>query len=292
MAVQVDDGGGAMLRKKIEALGVQIHTGKNTRLITDGEEAAHQMQFADGEVLNTDIVLFSAGIRPRDELARQSGLAVGERGGIEINNYCQTSDAAIYAIGECALWQNRIFGLVAPGYQMAQVAVDHLTDAVDTEFTGADMSTKLKLMGVDVASIGDAHGHTGGSLSYQFIDEEHQVYKKLVVSKTKKKVLGAVLVGEAEDYGTLLQMMLNGIAPPDNPAELILPLTEGSFSSGLGVAALPDSAQICSCFNVSKGDLVGAVAGGCQDIASLKAETSAGTGCGGVCPAGEAGAGS
>ncbi|WP_066013686.1 nitrite reductase large subunit NirB [Endozoicomonas atrinae] len=281
MAVQVDDGGGAMLRQKIEALGVQIHTGKNTQLITDGEGAVHQMQFADGEVLNTDIVLFSAGIRPRDELAKQADLAMGERGGIVINNDCLTSDQSIYAIGECALWENRIFGLVAPGYQMAQVAVDHLTGNGNSQFTGADMSTKLKLMGVDVASIGDAHGNTKGSLSYQFIDQEKQVYKKLVVSKTKKRVLGAVLVGDADDYGTLLQMMLNGIVPPANPAELILPQSDGSASAGMGVAALPETAQICSCFNVSKGDLVGAVAGGCQDIAALKAETNAGTGCGG-----------
>ncbi|WP_067586854.1 nitrite reductase large subunit NirB [Endozoicomonas ascidiicola] len=281
MAVQVDDGGGAMLRQKIEALGVSIHTGKNTKLITDGDGAVHQMQFADGEVLNTDLILFSAGIRPRDELAKQSALAMGERGGIVINDQCQASDPAIFAIGECALWEGKIFGLVAPGYQMAQIAVDQLTGKTDSQFRGADMSTKLKLMGVDVASIGDAHGQTKGSLSYQFIDDEKKVYKKLVVSKTKKRVLGAVLVGDADEYGNLLQMMLNDMVPPKNPAELILPQGDGAAPQGLGIAALPDTAQICSCFNVSKGDLVGAVAGGCQDIGALKAETGAGTGCGG-----------
>ena len=281
MAVQMDEGGGAMLRRKIEQLGVHIHTGKNTQLISDGDGTIHQMQFADGEVLNTDIILFSAGIRPRDELARAAGLTIGERGGIVIDNHCQTSDEAIFAIGECALWENRVFGLVAPGYKMAQVVVDHLCGNDSSQFTGADMSTKLKLMGVDVASVGDAHGQTKGALSYQFIDEEKQVYKKLVVSKTKKRVLGAVLVGDTDDYGTLLQMMLNGIVPPKKPAELILPLSDGAANTGLGVAALPETAQICSCFNVSKGDLVNAVATGCQDIATLKAETSAGTGCGG-----------
>ncbi|KEQ17192.1 nitrite reductase large subunit NirB [Endozoicomonas numazuensis] len=286
MAVQVDDGGGAMLRRKIEGLGVSIHTGKNTQQIVDGEGAVHQMQFADGEQLNTDIVLFSAGIRPRDELAKSTGLELGERGGVVINNDCRTSDQRIFAIGECALWSGRIFGLVAPGYQMGQVVVDQLVADKDSaqsssQFTGADMSTKLKLMGVDVASIGDAHGNTEGSLSYQLIDEEKEVYKKLVVSKNKKKVLGAVLVGDAEEYGTLLQMMLNDIRPPENPAELILPQTDGSASSGLGVAALPETAQICSCYDVSKGDLVNAVAGGCMDMGALKAETSAGTGCGG-----------
>ena len=265
MAVQVDEGGGAMLRRKIEGLGVHIHTSKNTKLITDGEGVGHQMQFADGEVLNTDMIVFSAGIRPQDELARQCELAVGERGGIVINNHCQTSDAGIYAIGECALWDGKIFGLVAPGYQMGQAAVDHLLEQSVNGFTGADMSTKLKLMGVDVASVGDAQARTPGALSYRFIDEEKGVYKSLVVSANKKKVLGAVLVGDAEEYGSLLQMMLNDIRPPTDPAGLILPRSEGSEPAGLGVAALPDTAQICSCFNVSKGDLSGAVTGGCQD---------------------------
>ena len=292
MAVQVDDGGGAVLQRKIEELGVTVHTSKNTREIVEGSEAKHSMQFADGEHLETDLILFSAGIRPRDELAKQCDLAMGERGGIVINDECRTSDENIFAIGECALWDNRIFGLVAPGYQMGQVVVDQLLGQSDSQFKGADMSTKLKLMGVDVASIGDAHGTTDGSLSYQFVDEEKQVYKKLVVSKNKKRVLGAVLVGDAEEYNSLQQMALNDIPPPKNPAELILPQSDGEAPKGLGVAALPDTAQICSCYNVSKGDLVSAIKGGCQDIGSLKAETSAGTGLWRLCPAGETGAGS
>ncbi|CAM3412025.1 nitrite reductase large subunit NirB [Parendozoicomonas haliclonae] len=281
MAVQVDDGGGRMLRRKIEQLGVSIHTSKNTQQIVDGEQAVHQMQFADGEQLETDLILFSAGIRPRDELARDSDIEIGERGGIVIDNQCRTSDRAIYAIGECALWQGKIFGLVAPGYQMAQVVADQLNETAQNEFAGADMSTKLKLMGVDVASIGDAHGQTKGALSYQFVDEEKEVYKRLVVSKSRKKLLGAVLIGDSDDYGSLLQMMLNDIRLPAEPAQLILPATNGEAPKGLGVAALPETAQICSCFNVSKGDLCQSVASGCQDLASLKADTSAGTGCGG-----------
>jgi nitrite reductase (NADH) large subunit len=122
MALQVDEGGGGMLRRKIEALGVRVHTGKNTREIVDGAATRHSMNFADGTAVETDVIVFSAGIRPRDELARSAGLLVGERGGIAIDNLCRTSDPDIYAIGECALWQGRVFGLVAPGYQMAQVA--------------------------------------------------------------------------------------------------------------------------------------------------------------------------
>ncbi|HSW20427.1 MAG TPA: nitrite reductase large subunit NirB [Ramlibacter sp.] len=283
MAMQVDDAGGAMLRRKIEALGVGVHTQKNTLEIVDGEQARHRMVFADGTHLETDMIVFSAGIRPRDELAQSAGLQLGARGGISIDNHCLTSDPHVYAIGECALWGGQIFGLVAPGYDMARVAARHLAGEA-AQFAGADMSTKLKLMGVDVASIGDAMGKTAGSRAYQFSDERKQVYKKIVVSECGKKLLGAVLVGDAAEYGTLLQMMLNGIALPEDPEFLILPSSDGKAKPGLGVDALPDSAQICSCNNVSKGQLCEAVAGGACDIGALKACTKAGTACGGCVP--------
>jgi nitrite reductase (NADH) large subunit len=126
MAVQVDDGGARVLRRKIEQLGVTVHTGKNTTAIVDGVDGTHRMEFADGGHLDADMIVFSAGIRPRDMLARESGLAIGPRGGIEINNNCVTSDPNVYAIGECALWGGLIFGLVAPGYEMARVAAKHM----------------------------------------------------------------------------------------------------------------------------------------------------------------------
>ena len=280
MAVQVDDGGGTILRDKIESLSVQVHTGKNTKNITDGEQTAHKMEFADGESLETDVIVFSAGIRPRDELAKQCELEMGPRGGIVINDHCQTSDPDIYAIGECALWQQKIFGLVAPGYQMASVALAHMTGGADT-FTGADMSTKLKLLGVDVASIGDAHGATPGSRTYTYVDGVNEVYKKIVVSEDQKLLLGAILVGDAAEYGTLLQMMLNQIPLPEHPDGLILPQRDGSQPAGLGVDALPDSAQICSCYDVSKGQICQSIEDGATTVGELKSCTKAATGCGG-----------
>ncbi|MCL6416271.1 nitrite reductase large subunit NirB [Aestuariirhabdus sp. Z084] len=280
MAVQLDDGGGALLKQKIEDLGVGVHLSKATSAIVDGERCQHRMSFADGESLETDMVVFSAGIRPQDELARSSDLEIGERGGIVINNQCQTSDPDIYAIGECALWNQRIFGLVAPGYQMAKVAVSHIIGG-DATFTGADMSTKLKLMGVDVASIGDAQGLTPGARIYNWFDEPDQVYKKIVVSEDKRHLLGAVLVGDAEEYGTLLQYMLNDIALPEYPESLILPNRGDDGQTGLGVGALPETAQICSCHDVSKGDIRAAIDGGCCSVGDVKGETKAGTGCGG-----------
>ncbi|PKM37124.1 MAG: nitrite reductase (NAD(P)H) [Gammaproteobacteria bacterium HGW-Gammaproteobacteria-10] len=279
MAVQLDDGGGAVLKRKIEALGVTVHLNKNTTLIDDGESCLHKMNFAGGDVLETDLILFSAGIRPRDDIARACELEVGPRGGIVIDNQCRTSDPDIFAIGECALWNNRIFGLVAPGYAMARTVVSVL-EGGDTYFTGADMSTKLKLMGVDVASIGDAHAQTPGALVYTYQNGDSEIYKRLVVSADKKRLLGAVLVGEASGYGTLLQYCLNGIELPENPDSLILP-RRSDESVGLGPDALPMSAQICSCHDVNKATLCSAVEAGCNTVSTLKSETKAGTGCGG-----------
>ncbi|EQA4286891.1 FAD-dependent oxidoreductase, partial [Cronobacter dublinensis] len=212
MAVQLDAPGAAMLREKIEALDVSVHTSKSTTAIVE-EEGGLTLQFADGDRLHTDLIVFSAGIRPQDMLAKAAGLTTGERGGIVINDQCQTCDEHIFAIGECALWESKIFGLVAPGYQMARVAAATLAGET-AAFRGADMSTKLKLLGVEVASFGDAHARTPGSQSYQWTHGPKQIYKKIVVSADGKTLLGGVLVGDSSDYATLLQMMLNGMALP------------------------------------------------------------------------------
>lgn len=283
MAVQLDQGGGDLLKQKIEDLGVGVHLSKATSQIVDGEEHLHRLEFSDGTSLETDLILFSAGIRPEDSLARETGLELGERGGIKIDNNCRTSDESIYAIGECALWDGRIFGLVAPGYTMAKAAADQIV-GTPTEFTGADMSTKLKLLGVDVASIGDAQAQTTGARVYTYYNQPDEVYKKLVVSQDNKTLLGAVLVGDTEDYGTLLQYKLNAIALPEFPEALILPHRGDDAQTGLGVAALPETAQICSCHSVSKGDVRQSVQGGCCSVGDVKGATKAGTGCGGCVP--------
>jgi len=280
MAVQLDEGGGQLLRSKIESMGVNVHTEKNTKEIVAGETCRYRMNFVDGTHLETDMILFSAGIRPRDELAREYGIAIGERGGIAINDNCQTSIPNVYAVGECALWNGMIYGLVAPGYQMAKVAVSHITGGAE-QFVGADMSTKLKLLGVDVASVGDAQGRTPGSKSYVFQDGVAGVYKRLIVSEDNKTLLGAVLVGEAEAFGTLQQMCIHGMALPEAPEALILPAVEGDASTAMGVDSLPDAASICSCHEVTKGQICQAVADGAVTIGDIKSCTKAGTGCGG-----------
>ncbi|SMY14977.1 nitrite reductase large subunit NirB [Photobacterium aquimaris] len=281
MAVQLDEGGGAVLRQKIEALGVHVHTSKATEKIATGEHCRYKLIFADGTELETDMVVFSAGIRPQDTLAKQAGLTVGERGGVVINDQCQTSDADIYAIGECALWNNRIFGLVAPGYKMARVAASTVC-GIEAAFTGADMSTKLKLLGVDVASIGDVHHDVDAAQVFTLSHDIEQSYQRIIVSKQGDKLLGAVLVGNVEQYSQLLQLTLNQQPLPTPPSLLLMP--EALAASSQLTASddlLGDEAQVCSCFDVTKGHIRQAVVDGCSDMAELKTITKASTGCGG-----------
>ncbi|BBP43736.1 nitrite reductase large subunit NirB [Thiosulfativibrio zosterae] len=280
MPVQLDEGGAALLKRKIQKLGVKVHTSKATTEIVEGESSLNKMVFADGQTLETDMILFSAGIRPRDDLAKEMGLELGPRGGILINSECLTSDPDIYAIGECALYNGMIYGLVAPGYAMAAAVVNQLNNKPGT-FEGADMSTKLKLMGIDVGSIGDPHGKDEGALSYIYENGPDEIYKKIVVSPNGKKLLGAVLVGDASDFSNLLQIMLNDMDLPEHPDALILPNRDGASNDLFGPDALPETAQICSCYDVSKGEIATAVKGGCCTLSDIKATTQAGTGCGG-----------
>jgi nitrite reductase (NADH) large subunit len=286
MPVQIDDAGGSLLKNTIEALGVSVHTSKSTTEIVSKDGKVVKMLFADGSELETDMIVFSAGIRPRDEIAKQCGLEIGERGGIIINDSCQTSDLDIYAIGECALHQNRIYGLVAPGYKMAGVVVDILTNSTETAFTGADMSAKLKLLGVDVASFGDAFAKTPGAKEFAITDTIQGVYKKLVLNQDGKRLLGGILVGDANAYGTLLQFVQNGITLPPHPEDLLMPPREGKpTTTGMGVTSLPETAQICSCNNVTKGQICTAInEHNLTDLGSIKKSTKAGTGCGGCVP--------
>jgi nitrite reductase (NADH) large subunit len=281
MAVQVDEGGGRVLRRRIEALGVRVHCGKSTTRIEDGAQHRHVLHFADGESVESDLIVFSAGIRPQDAIARTCSITTGPRGGIVIDNRCVTSDPDILAIGECALWDGRLFGLVAPGYQMADAAAATLLGSSDKQFTGADMSTKLKLMGVDVASLGDAHAATPDAQCCTLVDERTGIYKKLVLSADGTRLIGGVLVGDAGDYGSWQQLMVNAMAIPGKPESLLIAASASDAPGGTGVAALPAAAQICSCNGVSKGDLCAAVTAGVTTLGAMKKATKAASSCGG-----------
>ncbi len=277
MPMQVDDGGGAVLKNLVTELGLVVHTGVGTANIADGEAGGLKVTLSDETELDAALVVFSAGVRPRDQLARDAGLAVGERGGVLVDDVCRTDDPSIFAIGEVAAVQGRCYGLVAPGYSTAEVVADQLLGA-DSTFPGADMSTKLKLLGVDVASFGDAMGTTENCLEIVYHDPVAGKYAKVVVSDDAKTLLGGILVGDASAYAMLKPMV--GREIPGDPAALIAP----AGGPAVGIDALPDDAEICSCNGVSKGTICSAIAAGACEIADIKKETCAGTTCGGCVP--------
>jgi nitrite reductase (NADH) large subunit len=278
MPLQVDEGGGTLLRKMIEDLDVTVHLGTSVSSI-QREGGRMLATLANGAELDLDVVVFSAGVRPRDQLARDIGLTVGERGGVLVDDGCETSDPDVYAIGECACIGGRVYGLVAPGYAMADVLADRLTGGA-ASFSAADTSTKLKLMGVDVASFGDALAATEGALEVILNNPIEHSYAKLVVSDDAKTLLGGVLVGDASRYATLRPLV--GRPLPGDPVAMIAPAGMGA---GIGVGALPGDAQVCSCHAVTKDAICTAITDqGLTDVSGIKACIKAGTGCGSCVP--------
>lgn len=280
MPRQLDNPGADILRQKIEALGIKVHLNKNTKEIK-GNGTLQGLEFTDETFLKVDMLIISAGIKPRDELARQCGLETGPRGGIVVNNKLQTSDKDIYAIGEAALAGGMIYGLVAPGYDMADVVVSNLTGSGNRTFESFDLSTKLKLVGVDVASFGDAFGEGESHKPIVYEDKVAGIYKRINISEDGKRLLGGILVGDAKDYNMLHQFVKNAMVLPPNPEDLILGSRGGSESGMDTIGSLPDTAQVCSCENVTKGMICDAIRSqGLEQLADVKSCTKAGTGCG------------
>jgi len=283
MPRQLDARSSKVLQLKLESIGLNIHLSKATNQIL-GDTSIVGLEFGEDDVLDVEMLVVSAGIRPRDELGKTSGLEMGVRGGIVVNNKMQTSDENIFAIGEVALYNQMIYGLVAPGYDMAGVAVDQIIGNTEVLMPDEiDMSTKLKLIGVDVASFGEPFMPASKGHSVIFENKTQHLYKRINVSLDGKYLLGGILVGDASDYNMLHQVFLNGMKIPEDPAQLILPAIEGgAFGSALD---LPDKAQICSCENVSKGQICGAIKDeSCEDLAGVISLTKASSSCGGCKP--------
>ncbi|WP_211247933.1 nitrite reductase large subunit NirB [Cryptosporangium arvum] len=268
MPQQVDAGGGEALRRLVEQLGVQVHAGVGTASLRSDENGrVTAATLTDGTVLDAQLVVFAAGIRARDELARSVGLDVGTRGGVLVDRSCRTEDPAIWAVGECAAVEGSVYGLVAPGYAMAEVVADRLLGG-SGELAEPDMSTKLKLLGVEVASF----GATQGPLDVVFSDPVAGIYKKLVISDDARTLLGGVLVGDASVYAGLRPLI--GRTLPATPETLLF-----------GEVSVSDDAQVCSCNAVTKKDVVTAITEqGATDVPAIKACTRAGTSCGSCIP--------
>lgn len=294
LPLQVDEGGAAVLRRAVEALGIGVHTGEAIAAVElDGGERARGVRLRSGELVEAGLVVFAAGVRPEDSLARRCGLELGPRGGVAVGRDCRSSDPAIFAIGECASVEGTLYGLVAPGYRMAEVAVSQLLALAEEReapegalFADANPSTKLKLLGVDVASFGDAFGTSEGALGLVYADHVSGVYRKLVVSDDGRRLLGGILVGDVTAYPRLADLAAREAEIGQDPELLLFPATANSaVSAGGGASSLPDEVIVCSCRNVAKGTIVAAVRdGGSRDVAAVRACTGAASGCGSCLP--------
>ena len=282
MPRQLDENGAAVLKSKLEEFELNILLGKNTEKIT-GNGSIEGLQFTDGTSLETDLLVISAGIRPRDELAKMADLEVHPRGGIVVNSRMETADPNIFAIGECVVVHNMVWGLVAPCYEMAEVLIDQL-QGVEAEFPGFDLSSKLKLIGTDVASFGDAQIDGNDIKTIVYENRTSGVYKRLNISADGKYLLGGILVGDAEEYNLLKQIVNNKMVLPANAEDLILGARGGESGAGISVSDLPDDAIICSCENISKGSIIKQIESGAETVSAIKKCCKAGTGCGGCMP--------
>lgn len=285
MPRQLDSRSSKVLQVKLESMGINIHLSKATNQIL-GNGKITGMEFGEDDILNVDMLVISAGIRPRDELGKSAELEMGTRGGIIVNNKMETSDPNILAIGEVALYNQMIYGLVAPGYEMAQVAVDQILGKVEVVMAAAiDMSTKLKLIGVDVASFGVPFMPADKGHSIIFENKTESLYKRINVTHDGKKLLGGILVGNADDYNMLLQMYQNEMPLPENPEALIIGSRGGGESSFGSAMDLPDTAVVCSCEAVTKGAICCSVLeNGNETVKAVAKATKATSGCGGCKP--------
>ena len=274
MEMQLDARGGALLQAKLEQMGLRVHLRKNTKEIL-GEERVTGVRFEEGGDLACDLVVVSAGIRPNVELAREAGLLV-ERG-IVVGDDLATSDLHVHALGECAQHRGRTYGLVAPCWEQAQVLAERLSGKKPrATYTGSRISTKLKVMGVDLTVMGARESVTEEDQEVEYVDKKRGVYKKLVVREGK--LAGAILLGEAESATRFLHAFDRGAALPDDPARFLFPAAEAAGPQGILEA--PDGAQVCNCNGVSKGEILASVRGGKRTLKALCEATRAGTGCG------------
>lgn len=318
---QLDGDAGSMVVDLVRDLGLDVLLSKRVGSIeVDEDNAVKGVVFEDGERMECKCLMFGIGIKPRDELARRAGIKCADRGGgIVVKPDLMTSREGIYAIGECASWESQTFGLIAPGIEMAEVLAFNLTQAkVHTarKFKRPDLSTKLKLLGVEVASFGDFFADRDGprnlpvrrqgakkdekegakeqvqnitdgpspppvkALSYK--DPFQSVYKKYLFTLDGKYLLGGMMIGDTKDYVKLVPMVKNQKALEVPPSQFILGATKEGEDDGND---LTNDTQICSCHNVTKGDLVKVVKdGSCKSIGDVKSCTKAGTGCGGCMP--------
>ncbi|MCP5146247.1 MAG: NAD(P)/FAD-dependent oxidoreductase [Gammaproteobacteria bacterium] len=277
MPAQLDPQAAALVKSSIEVPGFEVRTSAATSSITLRDGGGLIVHVGDCDIA-TDMVIFSTGVQPCDELGRGAGLKVSPRGGIAIDEHSRTSDPDIFAVGDCAAFNDVSYGLVAPGYAMARTVVSQLMGQ-PTAFIGGDTSTRLKLRGIEVATVGSIKQPATDCDAITLTDAANGVYKRVVVDRASRAVLGAVMVGESEGYDELLQLYRDGARIDGSPARLLLSDQYCGPSVPL-CQTMSSDALICSCHAVTAGQVRNCAAAGLNDVASVATATSASTGCG------------
>jgi nitrite reductase (NADH) large subunit len=269
MNAQLDLLGGQMLSRHIQHAGIFVRTGNTLAALYGDEQSVAGVILEDGTTLPADMVVLACGVRPRVDVAKASGVPVNR--GIIVNDTLATQVPSVYAIGECAEHQGKTYGIVTPVWEQAAVLADVLTGkAPQTRYRGSKVYTRLKVAGVDVASMGTLEPELDTDQVYQVIEERNNAYRKLVVRDGR--LVGAMLVGNTAATAALVQLFDRGDPMPEDPIEALCQL------QGVGGAAA--ERVICNCHKVSDRVLKEAIANGAESVAALGERTKAGTGCG------------
>src|SRR5450631_3937430 len=274
MEMQLDTTGGGILRSSMEAMGVNVHLKKLTSEVL-GEDKVTGLGFKDGTTLDCDMVVISAGIKPNSEIGLRCGLTV-ERAIVVDNHMRSVSDPNVYVVGECAQHRGRVYGLVAPLWEQAKVFADHITGNPDAAYHGSKLATKLKVMGVELASMGITEPAEDRDEIIQFTEPKKGTYKKLIVREGR--LVGGILMGDISKAAYLMQCFDRDSPLPEERLTLLFDL--GSPSQKVTIDEMPAEMQVCNCNGVTKAAIAACVAGGVRSGPGVISATRAGKGCG------------
>lgn len=274
MEQQLDQQAAAILKHTIEGMGIRVHLQKLTKAVL-GDNEVTGLAFEDGTTLDCDMIVIATGITPNAEIGSRWGLTT-ERG-IVVDDQMRTSDPDIYAVGECAQHRGRVYGLVAPLWEQARVLADHLTGSdAGVAYQGSKLATKLKVMGVELASMGVVAGDGEQDDVVQFMEPRRGIYKKLIIRDGR--LAGGILMGDISKAAYLIQAFDRGIKLPDERLSLLF--DTGAPNPKVTFDEMPAEVQICNCNGVKKGEITACVAAGRRSVKSVMETTRAGTGCG------------
>ncbi|MDU0439617.1 nitrite reductase large subunit NirB [Staphylococcus haemolyticus] len=273
MEMQLDRKAGGMLKADLERQGMNIELQANSKEII-GKDDVEAIKLADGRIIETDLVVMAVGIRPFTQVARDAGLEVNR--GIVVNDYLQTSDPNIYAVGECSEHDSKVYGLVAPLYEQGKVLADYLTGKETEGYKGSTTFTSLKVSGCDLYSAGQIveNENVHGIEIFNSVDN---FYKKVYLSDGQ--VVGAVLYGDTDDGSRFYNMMKKH--EPLEDYTLVSLLYKGGEEAVTSIADMPDDKTICGCNGVDKGTIVNAITTkGLTSVEEVTKATKAGNSCG------------